>query len=102
MNYNFSQDNTHFNLKEYAIIAVEYMSKRLIAVESNETSDPLIKITLDGKALSISVKNNTLNGVWNKEYEFNNVKIEQLIIYQLGIFFYCMFWTMIKLNQIYI
>ena len=27
MNYNFSQDNTHFNLKEYAIIAVEYMIK---------------------------------------------------------------------------
>ena len=51
--------------------------KRLIAVESNETSDPLIKITLDGKALSISVKNNTLNGVWNEEYEFNNVKIEK-------------------------
>lgn len=86
----------NYNLKEYAIIAVVYMSKGLIAVESKETSDPLIKISLDGKALFISVKDNTLNGIWNEEYEFNNIKIEQLIIYQLGIFFYCMFVTTIK------
>ena len=76
MNYNFSLDDTHYNLKEYTIIAVVYMSKGLIAVESNKTSDPLIKIILDGKALFISVKNNTLNGVWIGELEFNNVKVD--------------------------
>ena len=64
------------NLKPYTIIAVVYMSKGLIAAESNGTSDPFVKLTLDGRALSTTVKNNTMNGVWNEKLEFNNVLMD--------------------------
>ena len=64
------------NLKSYTIVAVVYMSKGLVAAESNGTSDPFVKLTLDGKALSTSIKNNTMNGVWNEKLEFENVLMD--------------------------
>ena len=71
-----NNDESQSNLREYTIIAVVYMSKGLVAAESNGTSDPFIKLTLDGKALSTSVKNNTMNGVWNEKLEFSNVLMD--------------------------
>ena len=64
------------NLKPYTVIAVVYMSKGLISAESNGTSDPFVRITLDGREKSTSVKNNTMNGVWNEKLEFKNVLID--------------------------
>ena len=73
---NYNPVNTQNNSKEYTIIAVVYMSKGLIAAESDGTSDPFIKLTLDGQVLSTSVKNNTMNGVWNEKLEFTKVKMD--------------------------
>ena len=64
------------NLKPYTIIAVVYMSKGLISAESNGTSDPFVRLTLDGKEMCTSVKNNTMNGVWNEKLEFSNVLMD--------------------------
>ena len=68
-------DSTN-NLKPYTIIAVVYMSKGLISAESNGTSDPFVRLTLDGKEICTSVKNNTMNGVWNEKLEFSNVLMD--------------------------
>jgi len=70
------ENESQNNLKSYTIVAVVYMSKGLVAAESNGTSDPFVKLTLDGKALSTSVKNNTMNGVWNEKLEFKNVLMD--------------------------
>ena len=70
------ENESQNNLKSFTIVAVVYMSKGLVAAESNGTSDPFVKLTLDGKALSTSVKNNTMNGVWNEKLEFKNVLMD--------------------------
>lgn len=72
-------DNDDFssqNLKVYTIVAVVYMSKGLISAESSGTSDPFVRLTLDQTELSTTVKNNTMNGVWNEKLEFNNVYMD--------------------------
>ena len=76
MYFDDGSNDSQNNLKNYTIIAVVYMSKGLVAAESNGTSDPFIKLTLDGRALSTTVKNNTMNGVWNEKLEFNNVLMD--------------------------
>jgi hypothetical protein len=72
----YTYDESQSNLREYTIIVVVYMSKGLVAAESNGTSDPFITLTLDGKTLSTSVKNNTMNGVWNEKLEFEKVSMD--------------------------
>ena len=64
------------NLKPYSVIAVVYMSKGLISAESKGTSNPFVRLTLDGIEIKTKVKNNTMNGVWNEKLEFNNVLID--------------------------
>ena len=70
------QNETVSNLKEYTIIAIVYMSKGLISADSQGTSDPFVKLTLDGKTKSTSVKNNTMNGIWNERLEFDNILMD--------------------------
>ena len=75
----FFEDSSSYveaELKKYTIIAIVYMSKGLISAESNGTSDPFVKLTLDGKEKSTSVKNNTMNGVWNEKLEFKDVLMD--------------------------
>ena len=73
---NFGEDKSNNNLKSYTISAMAYMSKGLISAESNSTSDPFVKLTLDGKEKCTSIKNNTMNGVWNEKLEFNKVLMD--------------------------
>ena len=74
--YEVDSDKPKEDLKNYTIIAVVYMSKGLISAESNGTSDPFVKLTLDGKEITTSVKHNTMNGVWNEKLEFKNVLMD--------------------------
>ena len=59
--------------KFYTIAAVVYMSKGLIAAESNGTSDPFVILTYGSNKLQTSVKNNTMNGIWNELLVFTDV-----------------------------
>ena len=60
-------------LTNYTIVAVVYMSKGLVAAESNGTSDPFVTLTYGNQTKKTSVKNNTMNGVWNELLEFRDV-----------------------------
>ena len=64
------------SITTYTIVAVVYMSKGLVAAESNGTSDPFVTLTCGSQTLKTSVKNNTMNGVWNELLEFKNVAMD--------------------------
>ena len=70
----FQIDNTSY--KYYTVVAVVYMSKGLVAAESDGTSDPFVTLTYGGDKLSTSVKNNTMNGIWNEKLVFKNVYMD--------------------------
>ena len=60
-------DNQRENpMKNYAVVAAIYMSKGLVAAESNGTSDPFVTLTLGNEVKQTSIKNSTMNGVWNE------------------------------------
>ena len=59
--------------KFYTIAAIVYMSKGLVAAESSGTSDPFVTLTLGSSQLKTSVKNNTMNGIWNELLVFKDV-----------------------------
>ena len=63
-------------MKYYTIIAVVYMSKGLVAAESNGTSDPFVTLTFGTQTAKTTVKNNTMNGVWNELLEFKNITMD--------------------------
>ena len=63
-------------MKYYTIIAVVYMSKGLVAAESNGTSDPFVTLTFGSQTVKTSVKNNTMNGVWNELLVFKNISMD--------------------------
>jgi len=59
--------------KFYTVVAIVYMSKGLVAAESDGTSDPFVTLTLGNNKLQTSVKNNTMNGIWNEQLVFSQV-----------------------------
>ena len=60
----------------YTVVAIVYMSKGLVAAESNGTSDPFVTLTYGSNTLKTSVKNNTMNGIWNEKLQFNDVEMD--------------------------
>jgi len=72
-NYNKPTD---LSSKSHTIIAVIYMSKGLVAAESNGTSDPFVKLTFGNQTKQTKVKNNTMNGVWNETLIFNDILMD--------------------------
>ena len=72
--YYNSQPQT--TMQSYTIVAVVYMSKGLVAAESNGTSDPFATLTFGNQTLKTKVKNNTMNGVWNELLEFRNINMD--------------------------
>ena len=65
--------NNASEAKFYTIAAVVYMSKGLVAAESDGTSDPFVTLSYGSYKLQTSVKNNTMNGIWNELLIFNDV-----------------------------
>lgn len=63
-------------VKNVTIIAVVYMSKELVAAESNGKSDPYVQFKFDDRTLQTTVKDNTMNGIWNEKLVFNDVRID--------------------------
>ena len=72
--FNYGMQPTQLNF--CTIIAVIYMSKGLVAAESNGTSDPFVSLTLGNQTKKTSVKNNTMNGVWNELLEFTDITMD--------------------------
>ena len=74
-NFNLGEE-IESNFKLYTIIAVIYMSKGLVAAESNGTSDPFVTLTLGEKTQKTTVKQNTMNGVWNELLIFDRILLD--------------------------
>ena len=72
-NYNQPID---LSSKSHTIIAVVYMSKGLVAAESNGTSDPFVTLTFGNQTKKTTVKNNTMNGVWNEVLVFTDIYMD--------------------------
>ena len=64
------------NIKNVTVIAVVYMSKELIAAESNGKSDPYVQFKLEEQTEKTTVKDNTMNGIWNEKLVFKDIRID--------------------------
>ena len=64
------------DLKKYTIVAIVYMSRNLIAADSDGTSDPFVVMTLGDQTKQTSVKSNTVNGIWNEKLTFEHVPFD--------------------------
>ena len=64
------------NAKNYTIVAIIYMSKGLIAADSNGTSDPFVTLSLGTKTLKTTIRSSTINGIWNETVEFDNISMD--------------------------
>jgi len=62
--------------KTYMIIANIYMTRYLIAGDSDGTSDLYALMKIDGIEAKTSVKYDTLNCIWNESLVFNNVEMD--------------------------
>ena len=68
----FQQSESKF----YKIAVIVYMSKGLVAAESDGTSDPFVQLTFGAEKLQTTVKNNTMNGIWNELLLFSDVMMD--------------------------
>ena len=69
-------DKQESRIKPHTIVAVVYMSKGLVAAESTGTSDPFVSLTFENQVKKTTVKNNTMNGVWNELLVFDNIYMD--------------------------
>ena len=60
-------------VKFYTIVACVYMTRYLIAGDSNGLSDPYCEITINGTKKSTSIRNKCVNGIWNEKLIFENI-----------------------------
>ena len=72
----FNNQQIDLSSKKHTIVAVVYMSRGLVCAESNRASDPFVTLTLGSQTEKTSVKNNTMNGVWNEKLVFNDVYMD--------------------------
>ena len=75
-NPNFNYNREESRLELHTVVAVVYMSKGLVAAESTGTSDPFVTLTFDNQIRKTTVKNNTMNGVWNELLVFENIYMD--------------------------
>ena len=57
--------------KFYRIVACVYMTRYLVAGDSNGMSDPYCVININGETRSTSVKSKCVNGIWNEKLVFD-------------------------------
>ena len=68
-----SNTNNKGEFKYYTIVACVYMTRYLIAGDSNGLSDPYCRITISGETRETSVKTKCVNGIWNEKLIFDTV-----------------------------
>ena len=64
------------NFKFYTVVANVYMSRYVIAKDSNGQNDPYVSIKCVDNEQKTSVKTNTVNGIWNEKLIFDNVTLD--------------------------
>ena len=70
---NINNINNKSDFKYYTIVACVYMTRYLIAGDSNGLSDPYCKITINGETRETSIKSKCVNGIWNEKLVFDTV-----------------------------
>ena len=68
---NLNKNKSDF--KYYTIVACVYMTRYLIAGDSNGLSDPYCRITINGEMRETSTKTKCVNGIWNEKLVFDTV-----------------------------
>ena len=66
-------NNDKGEFKFYTIVACVYMTRYLIAGDSNGLSDPYCRITINGETRETSIKTKCVNGIWNEKLVFDTV-----------------------------
>ena len=59
--------------KYYTVVACVYMTRYLIAGDSNGLSDPYCVISINGETRQTQVRNQCVNGIWNEKLVFDTV-----------------------------
>ena len=59
--------------KYYTVVACVYMTRYLIAGDSNGLSDPYCVITINGETRKTATRNKCVNGIWNEKLVFDTV-----------------------------
>ena len=62
--------------KKYTVIATVFMSKGIISGDKSGTSDLFVKLKSFSTKKETQTKNDTMNGIWNENLEFNDVEME--------------------------
>jgi len=62
--------------KFYKVVACVYMTRYLIAGDSNGMSDPYCRIQINDKVQETSVRNNCVNGIWNETLVFDYISFD--------------------------
>ena len=65
------QQENNIQCKFYRIVACVYMTRYLVAGDSNGMSDPYCVININGESRSTSIKNKCVNGIWNEKLVFD-------------------------------
>ena len=61
----------NIQFKFYRIVVCVYMTRYLIAGDSNGMSDPYCVININGEVRQTSIKNKCVNGIWNEKLVFD-------------------------------
>ena len=62
--------------KFYRVVACIYMTRYLIAGDSNGLSDPYCRIQINDKIQETSVRNQCVNGIWNETLVFDYISFD--------------------------
>ena len=60
----------------YTVVCMVYMSRYLISQDSNGSNDPFVRITCVNDVKETSIKNETINGIWNEKLVFKQVELD--------------------------
>ena len=59
----------------YTIVCMVYMSRYLISQDNSGSNDPFVKITCVNDTQQTTIKNETINGIWNEKLVFREVPL---------------------------
>ena len=80
-------------LEKFTVAVVIHMSKGLISTERSGVSDPYVTLKYRDQTVQSSVKNNTMNGIWNEKRIFTGIEMDlkdntTWPVFQLGVYDY--------------
>ena len=71
--------NQNLNQKKkkelYSIVCIVYMTKYIISADSEGTNDPFVTVKCFQEEKKTSIKNGTVNGIWNEKLIFDDIEM---------------------------